>query len=177
MKYLGQWRLLVNGNQYRDIEYCGNKLKPAAALKETPVPTSLDHQICFTLYATSMAVTRMYKPMLDDMGITYPQYLVLNVLGEEDGQTIGAIATRLALESSTITPPVQRMEQAGLVTRQRSAVDERQVQVHLTEPGRKLLAKSNCLAETLLARSGMTMKEIGALNRKIQTLRDALVGE
>lgn len=149
------------------------------------MPTPLDHQICFTLYATSMAVNRMYKPMLDDMGITYPQYLVLNVLGEADGKkegprdglTIGAIATRLALESSTITPPVQRMEQAGLVTRRRSAVDERQVQVHLTEAGRKLLAKSNCLAETLLARAGMTPKEIGTLNRKIQTLRDALVGE
>jgi DNA-binding MarR family transcriptional regulator len=138
------------------------------------MPVSLDKQICFSLYATSMAVTRVYKPMLDAMGITYPQYLVLTVLGEEDGLTIGAIAGRLFLESSTITPPVKRMEQAGLVTRQRNDDDERQVQVHLTAAGRKLLERSNCLGEALLARSGMTVEQIGVLNRKIQSLRDAL---
>ena len=76
------------------------------------MPLPLDSQICFTLYATSMAVGRTYKPMLDEMGITYPQYLVLNVLGEEDGRTIGIIAARLALDSSTITPLVKRMEAA-----------------------------------------------------------------
>ncbi len=71
--------------------------------------TLLNDQICFTLYATSMAINRTYKPMLDAMGITYPQYLVLSVLAEEDGMTIGAIATRLSLESSTVTPPVKRL--------------------------------------------------------------------
>jgi MarR family transcriptional regulator, organic hydroperoxide resistance regulator len=138
------------------------------------VPIPLDNQICFTLYATSMAITRTYKPMLDAMGITYPQYLVLNVLGEEDGMTIGAIASRLALESSTITPPVKRMEQAGLVTRQRSLVDERQVQVRLTDAGRALLARSSCLNETLIKRAGMTMDGLDALNREVQALRAAL---
>ncbi|MDR3538600.1 MAG: MarR family transcriptional regulator [Acetobacteraceae bacterium] len=138
------------------------------------MPVPLDNQICFTLYATSMAITRTYKPMLDAMGITYPQYLVLNVLGEEDGLTIGAIARRLALESSTVTPTVKRMEQAGLITRRRSEADERQVQVRLTESGRALLAQSNCLGETLMARSGMTPKQIDALNQRVQALRDAL---
>ncbi len=80
------------------------------------MPLPLDKQICFTLYNTSMAVTRLYKPMLDEMGITYPQYLVLSVLNETDGITIGAIAERLSLESSTVTPPVKRLEQAGFVT-------------------------------------------------------------
>jgi len=138
------------------------------------VPIPLNDQICFTLYATSMAINRAYKPMLDEMGITYPQYLVLNALAEEDGMTIGAIAGRLALESSTVTPPVKRLEQAGLLARQRSQADERQVQVHLTGAGRALLAKSKCLGDTLLARSGMTPQQLAALNRQVQSLRDAL---
>ncbi len=141
------------------------------------MPLPLDRQICFTLYNTSMAVTRLYKPMLDEMGITYPQYLVLSVLNETDGITIGAIAERLSLESSTVTPPVKRLEQAGFVTRQRNEDDERQVQVRLTAAGRKLVEKSNCLGETLAARAGMSLPEINALNRKIQTLRDALAAE
>ena len=140
------------------------------------MPIPLDNQICFTLYATSMAITRTYKPMLDAMGITYPQYLVLTVLGEEDAMTIGAVAGRLALESSTVTPLVKRLEQAGLVTRQRSQVDERQVQVRLTEAGRALLVQSNCLGETLIARSGMTAEGVEALNRQVQALRGALEG-
>lgn len=141
------------------------------------MPLPLEKQICFTLYGTSMAVTRLYKPMLDEMGITYPQYLVLNVLNEQDGQTIGAIAERLALESSTITPPVKRLEQAGLVTRRRGEADERQVEVRLTAAGRKVVEKSNCLGEALVARAGLSLNELNALNRKIQALRDALVAE
>ncbi len=140
------------------------------------MPLPLDNQICFTLYATSMAITRTYKPMLDAMGITYPQYLMLNVLGEEDAMTIGAIANRLSLESSTVTPPVKRLEEAGLVIRQRSHVDERQVQVRLTDAGRALLVQSSCLGETLVERSGMTLDQVEALNRQVQALRDALSG-
>ena len=114
-------------------------------------PLALDEQICFTLYRTAMSINRTYKPMLDEMGITYPQYLVLNVLGEEDGRTIGIIAARLALDSSTITPLVKRMEAAGLVQRRRSPDNEREVQVRLTEAGRALFARSQCLGEALLA--------------------------
>lgn len=141
------------------------------------MPASLDHQLCFTFYATSMAIIRGYKPMLDAMGITYPQYLVLSVLDEADGATIGAIAGRLALESSTVTPPVKRLEQAGLVTRQRSQIDERQVQVRLTDAGRALLVRSNCLGESLIVRSGMTPEEFDAMNQRVQALRDALSGD
>ena len=138
------------------------------------MPIPLDNHICFTVYATSMAINRAYKPMLDAMGITYPQYLMLAALGEEDGLTIGGIAARLALESSTVTPPVKRLEQAGLVVRERSTVDERQVKVHLTEAGRALLSDCHCLGDTLLARSGMTMAQVDALNAQIKALRDAL---
>lgn len=134
----------------------------------------LDDQICFTLYSASMGITRMYKPMLDEMGITYPQYLVLSVLGERDGLTIGAIAGRLGLESSTVTPPAKRMEQAGLVARRRGQVDERQVQVWLTDAGRALVAESSCLGDALIKRSGMTADQVDALNRDVRKLRDAL---
>lgn len=137
----------------------------------------LDEQICFTLYATSMAVTRMYKPMLDRMGITYPQYLVLAALGEQDGLTVGAIADRLALESSTVTPPIKRMEQAGLVERRRSRQDERLVNVFLTAQGRRLLADSQCLGDTLVERSKMSGDDVQALNRRMQAFLSAVNDE
>jgi MarR family transcriptional regulator, organic hydroperoxide resistance regulator len=134
----------------------------------------LDEQLCFSLYAASIAVNRTYKPMLDTMGITYPQYLVLSALGEEEGMTIGAIADRLALDSSTITPPVKRLEIAGLVQRRRGTIDERQVHVWLTDKGHALLAKSNCLGEALMQRSGMTSEQFHALNQQVRALRSAL---
>ncbi len=90
--------------------------------------------------------------------------------------SVGTIARRLALESSTVTPLVKRLEQAGLATRQRSQTDERQVQVDLTAAGRKLLVQCNCLYETLIERSGMTLAQLDALNRQVQALRDALSG-
>jgi len=145
--------------------------------RETPLPRPLDDQICFTLYAVSMAVNRTYKPMLDRMGITYPQYLVLSVLGEaKEGMTVGAIASRLFLESSTVTPPLKRLEQAGLVIRRRGLTDERQVLVQLTDAGRALLDASDCLGDALIERSGMTAEELAALNRRVQALHGALTG-
>jgi len=137
-------------------------------------PLPLDHQLCFSLYATSMAINRAYKPQMDALGITYPQYLVLHALWEEDARTIGAIAERLALESSTVTPLVKRMEAAGLMTRTRNPADERQVQVRLSERGRALREDCGCLGETLVARSGMTLDQLDQLNRQVQSMRDAL---
>ncbi|MGH8050790.1 MAG: MarR family winged helix-turn-helix transcriptional regulator [Arenimonas sp.] len=134
----------------------------------------LNEQLCFSLYATNMAINRTYKPLLDGLGLTYPQYLVLSTLWEEDGQTISAIATRLALESSTITPLVKRMEAADLLGRQRNPTDERQVQVRLTQKGKNIRAKTGCLTATLLEKSGMSVNDIIALNRSVQKLRDAL---
>lgn len=136
----------------------------------------LDDQLCFSLYSTTIAINRAYKPLLDELGVTYPQYLVLTALSESDGLTIGAIADRLALEPSTITPLVKRLEQAGFVGRRRNADDERQVNVTLTEKGRGLYARSGCLTGTLLNRSGMTVDQLVALNHQVQALRDALVG-
>lgn len=138
----------------------------------------LDQQICFTLYATSMAITRAYKPLLDALGLTYPQYLVLSALGEADeGLTVGGIAARLDLESSTVTPLVKRLEAAGLVERRRGLADERRVEVTMTEAGRALLGRSGCLNDTLLERSGMDGADLGALNARIQALHAAIVGK
>jgi len=137
-------------------------------------PYPLDEQLCFSLYAANIAINRTYKPMLDAMGITYPQYLVLSTLAENDGSTVGTIAERLSLESSTITPPVKRLEQAGFVERRRSKEDERQVHVWLTEAGHALVNQSQCLGEALLERSGMSMQEFSAFNRQVQALIGAL---
>jgi DNA-binding MarR family transcriptional regulator len=138
------------------------------------MPLPLTDQLCFTLYATSLEVNRTYKPMLDAMGLTYPQYLVLTALGEADGMTVGAIASRLGLESSTVTPPIKRMEQAGLVTRRRADADERLVQVFLTATGRSTLRESDCLNQTLLRQSGLSVDDIDTLNRQLQSLHAAL---
>jgi DNA-binding MarR family transcriptional regulator len=137
---------------------------------------TLEDQLCFSLYATSMAINRTYKPLLDRLGITYPQYLVLSALWEEDGRTVGAIAERLALESSTITPLLKRLEAASLVTRARRADDERRVLVSLTDSGRALKDESRCLGEALFKRSGMQPAELIALNREVLRLRAALTG-
>ena len=144
---------------------------------KTPSPRPLDQQICFTLYATSMAITRAYKPLLDALGLTYPQYLVLSVLGENDGLTIGGIAARLDLESSTVTPLVKRLEAAGLVERRRGVEDERKVEVTMTEAGRALLERSGCLGDLMLERSGMDGETLGALNQRIQALKAEIVKE
>ena len=102
----------------------------------TDAPTlPLDGQLCFSIYSASLAIQRVYKPMLDELGVTYTQYLVLSALWERDGLTIGAIGERLALEPSTITPAVKRLEAAGFLARRRSTTDERQVQVHLSGKG------------------------------------------
>jgi DNA-binding MarR family transcriptional regulator len=133
----------------------------------------LDEHLCFSLYAASMAVNRIYKPVLDRLGLTYPQYLVLTALSEDDGQTVSGIAYRLALESSTVTPLVKRLEAGKLVTRTRNAKDERQVNVRLTDKGRKLRSEANCLTDQLL-RSGLKPVQLIALNKQVADLRDRL---
>ena len=136
----------------------------------------LDDQLCFSLYAATIAVNRTYKPLLDGFGLTYPQYLVLSTLWEQDGLAVSAIAERLALESSTITPLVKRLESAGFLTRERNPKDERQVIVRLTTKGRSLYEETACLTDTLLERSGFTRNQLIKLNTKVRKLRNALAG-
>ncbi|KQM70630.1 MarR family winged helix-turn-helix transcriptional regulator [Sphingomonas sp. Leaf20] len=144
----------------------------------TPAPLPLDEQLCFSLYAASIAINRVYKPVLDRLGITYPQFLVLQILnGAEDGVPIGAIAERLALEPSTITPLAKRMETAGLVTRVRNPADERQVRVRLTERGRARWRETGCLAPMIVERTGMSRDRLAALNVEVTAMRQALTAD
>lgn len=142
-------------------------------MPDTPI-LPLDNQLCFSIYAASIAINRVYKPMLDALGVTYTQYLVLSTLWEKDGLTISAIADRLSLESSTITPAVKRLEAAGFLNRHRSTVDERLVEVHLTAKGSDLHVRTGCLTDALLKNSGFTVPEMIDLNQKIRKLRDGM---
>lgn len=139
-------------------------------------PVPLEDQLCYAVYSAGMAIQRTYKPLLDELGLTYPQYLVLNVLWREDKQTVGSIADGLALESSTLTPLLKRLETAGLVRRTRNPDDERQVIIALTAEGRALRSRAGCLADALLAASGMSSAELGEINEQLKRLRDALAG-
>lgn len=143
----------------------------------TPVPLPLDGQLCFSIYSAAIAINRAYKPMLDALGVTYTQYLAVSALWEQDGLSISAIADRLGLEPSTITPAVKRLEAAGFLSRRRSTADERLVEVFLTEKGKELHPKTACLTDTLLRRSGFTVPEMIDLNDKVQMLRDGLSRE
>lgn len=140
----------------------------------------LDSQLCFSIYSTSIAIQRVYKPMLDALGVTYTQYLVLSALWEKDALTISAIADRLWLEPSTVTPAVKRLEAADFVKRQRSKSDERQVEVHLTVRGSSLHPKTGCLTDALLQHSGFQPPDMIELNWRVQLLRQGMrdaVGE
>jgi len=137
---------------------------------------TLDDQLCFALYSASMAISRAYKPLLDELGITYPQYLVLNALWESDGRTVGEIAGRLGLDSSNVTPLVKRMEGLGLLSRRRNPEDERQVVVSLSDEGRALQERSACLGQRLFEAAGMGVAQLVQLNRDVQGFRDAVAG-
>ena len=137
------------------------------------IPT-LDEQLCFSLYGASMAINRAYKPLLDALEITYPQYLVLSALWETDGLSIGAIAERLGLDSSNVTPLVKRMEAARLISRLRNPADERQVVVSLTDAGRDMQARSACLGQTLFASADMSVERLIQLNKDVQAFRDSV---
>jgi len=141
---------------------------------EVTGPVPLEDQLCYAVYSAGMAIQRLYKPLLDSLGLTYPQYLVLNVLWRSDDQTVGGIAQQLALESSTLTPLLKRLETAGLLRRSRNPGNERQVLVSLTPKGLALRSKAGCLGTALLEASGETPDELGSLNRRVRQLRDAL---
>jgi DNA-binding MarR family transcriptional regulator len=171
--FIAMYELYRTTKDCQDILYRDIQSPPLNPLKMNQ-PLPLKEQLCFSIYATDIAINRLYKPLLDSLGVTYPQYLVLSTLWEKDGQTISAIAGRLALEPSTITPLVKRLEAAGFVSRQRSLADERSVHVRLADAGKSLMERAGCLTDTLLERSGMTPADLIDLNRKISRLRDAL---
>jgi DNA-binding MarR family transcriptional regulator len=139
----------------------------------TPTPT-LDDQLCFALYSTAHAVTRAYKPMLDEFGLTYPQYLVLLVLWERDGMSVKDIGDRLFLDSGTLTPLLKRMESAGFLKRSRDPADERQLRVNLTAKAQDLRAQAREIAFNLFCQFGQPLPELIALREELNQLRAQL---
>jgi MarR family transcriptional regulator, organic hydroperoxide resistance regulator len=137
-------------------------------------PLQLGNQVCFAVYSTAHAFNRFYKPLLDRLGLTYPQYLVMLVLWEEDGLPVKEIGERLFLDSGTLTPLLKRMETAGLVKRTRSTEDERQVIVALTAQGEALKEKTRSLPLSILSASQCSVAELTALKNEIVSLRDKL---
>jgi DNA-binding MarR family transcriptional regulator len=135
----------------------------------------LDNQLCFSLYSASLAMTKLYKPLLDALELTYPQYLVMLVLWESDGPSVSALGERLSLDSGTLTPLLKRMEGAGWLARQRSSEDERRVHVWLTPAGRQLQARAAHIPGCVLERSGLQLNELIALNQQIRQLRGAML--
>lgn len=134
----------------------------------------LDRQLCFALYSASHAMTKAYKPHLDALGLTYPQYVALLVLWEQDGLTVSEIGERLFLDSGTLTPLLKRLESAGYISRLRDAADERRVLIQLTAAGRKLKAKAVPIPGCMLEAAQCSLTELGTLTRRIQQLRDRL---
>src|SRR5215510_295418 len=138
------------------------------------LPLLLGNQLCFAVYSTAHAFNRFYKPLLDRLSLTYPQYLVMLVLWEQDGMSVKEIGERLFLDSGTLTPLLKRMETAGLVKRTRSSQDERQVIVALTPQGEGLKERARSLPLSILAASQCSVAELVALKNEVEALRDKL---
>lgn len=134
----------------------------------------LDRQLCFALYSASHAMTRAYQPLLAPLGLTYPQYLVMLVLWEQDGLGVSQLGERLNLDSATLTPLLKRLEAAGHVQRLRDAADERRVRLQLTAQGRALRERAQAIPPQLAAATGCGLDELASLTRRLADLRDRL---
>ncbi|MFL1467155.1 MarR family winged helix-turn-helix transcriptional regulator [Marinobacter sp. HN1S83] len=134
----------------------------------------LDRQMCFALYSASLAMTKLYKPVLSDLGLTYPQYLVMLVLWEQDGITVSALKERLHLDYGTLTPLIKRLEKQELLTRTRPPEDERQVLIHLTASGHSLRERAQPVPEHVAEASGCSLAELEDLKNQLNALRQRL---
>jgi DNA-binding MarR family transcriptional regulator len=134
----------------------------------------LDNQLCFALYSTSLAMTKLYTPLLDELQLTYPQYLAMLALWERDGLMVSELGERLFLDSGTLTPLLKRMEGAGLIARIRAVEDERRVHITLTAAGRRLKAKAQKVPGCILTASHCSIPELVQLTRQLRGLRERL---
>ena len=144
----------------------------------TPDPMmQLDNQLCFALYSTSLAMTKVYKPLLEELGLTYPQYLAMLVLWERDGLMVSELGERLYLDSGTLTPLLKRLEASGYISRIRDAKDERRVNITLTSSGRKLKTRAAKIPGCILSASQCALPELVALTNQVQGLRQRLASQ
>ncbi|MDR6508250.1 MarR family transcriptional regulator [Arthrobacter oryzae] len=134
----------------------------------------LNRQVCFALYSASKAATAVYRPMLDELGLTYPQYLVMLVLWEDQPRSVRELGEELGLDSGTLSPLLKRLEALGLVERRRSAEDERRVEVFLTDSGAALSAKSSAIPQQLADAAGLSAAELDQLRETLGRLTAAL---
>ncbi len=134
----------------------------------------LDNQLCFALYSASLAMTRLYKPLLEALGLTYPQYLVMLVLWERDGLMVSELGERLSLDSGTLTPLLKRLQVTGLITRLRDVEDERRVHITLTAAGRRLKTRAAKIPGCILSASQCSLSELVSLTKQVQSLRHRL---
>lgn len=135
----------------------------------------LDGQLCFALYSTSLAMSKLYRKLLRQLGLTYSQYLVMMVLWEKDGLTVSEVGERLFLDSATLTPLLKRMEQADLITRTRAACDERQVIIALTGRGDRMRHQAALLPEAILGASRCNQDQLASMKAQLNALRASLL--
>ncbi len=138
-------------------------------------PMKLDDFLCFTIYSANHAFNRVYKPLLDALDLTYPQYLAMVALWQKDDQTVGSIGEKLFLESSTLTPLLKRLEAMGHLKRVRDARDERQVRIQLTETGRALEATAKSVPLAILEATGLTEDALQTLKNDLAKVRDSML--
>ena len=174
-KTLASNQFVHNANAWQIMEY--NAPVADRCSKQSPQDCDrrigsmlLDEQLCFALYAASRAVTQLYRPLLDQLGLTYPQYLVMLLLWERDGATIGDLATALELDHGTLSPLVKRLEAAGLVRRRRRADDERVVEVGLTPAGRELEQRAAAVPQVIVDAYGIGTEEFENLRTRLREL-------
>ena len=136
---------------------------------------ALENQFCFALYSTSLAMTKTYKALLDRLGLTYPQYLVMLVLWEGDDVLVKSIGEKLLLDSGTLTPLLKRLEALGLVKRTRDRLDERQVRITLTRDGRALKRRARDIPPQVLCASGRSQKTLVELRAQLLAIRTDLI--
>ena len=152
--------------------YMVNALKEKAGSLTDPL--LLDNQLCYALYAAAHRMTKSYRPMLERIGLTYPQYLVLLVLWETDGVTVSEIGRRLRLDSGTLTPVLKRLESAGLLVRNRRQSDEREVEIGLTPRGRSLKADAAEVRQSVMCQLNLTEPEVQAMRADLNHLIENL---
>ncbi len=145
-----------------------------SARPHAPEALSLDRQLCFALYAASLAMTKLYRPLLEPLGLTYPQYLVMLVLWESDGLAVSQLGERLALDSGTLTPLLKRLQAAGLIQRVRDSADERRVLLQLTPAGGALKAQARRVPTTMAGATGCELSELSGLTAQLHALRGQL---
>ncbi|GGP86755.1 MarR family winged helix-turn-helix transcriptional regulator [Shewanella ulleungensis] len=138
------------------------------------IPIKLDNQLCFSVYSTSLAITQLYKPLLESIGLTYTQYLIMLIMWEQDGLSLKNVASRLGQQSGALTPVIKRLESDGLLKRIRDPLDERMLCMQLTDKGQQLQSQAQHVHDCIIEQCGINLTEITELKNKLDLFRAKL---